>query len=96
MTYGPDAVHELIEESEWSYPVSTRRLEGEHALANLHIDAKGNSIMLSELLADANVDRFDSREDLERKLEPAFERQREARRIGIVGRIKRAFLGGSR
>ena len=96
MTHGPDAVHELIEESGWSYPVSTRRLEAEHALSNLHIDEKGNSIMLSELLVESNADKFDSREDLGRKLGPVFERHREARRVGIVGRIKRAFLGGSR
>lgn len=93
MTYGPDAIHELIEESGWSYPVSVRRLEDEHALANLHIDEKGNSLMLSELFVDANIDKFDSRADLERKLDPLFEREREARRVGIVGRIKRAFLG---
>lgn len=96
MTHGPDAVHELIEESGWTYPVSTRRIENEHALANLHIDEKGNSIMLSELLVDANVDGFDSYEDLKHKLEPVFERERQARRVGIIGRIKRAFLGRSR
>lgn len=93
MTYGSDAVHELIEESGWSYPVSKRRLENEHALANLQIDEKGNSIMLSELLLNANVDTFESREDLERKLAPVFEREREARSVGIFARIKRLFLG---
>lgn len=93
MTHGPDAVHELVEESGWSYPVSVRRLEREHALANLQLDEQGNSIMLAELLADAKVDSFDSREDVARKLEPVFERERRARRGGIVSRIKRAVLG---
>lgn len=93
MTHGPDAIHELVEESGWSYPVSVRRLEREHALANIQLDEKGNSIMLGELLADADVDRFESREDLDRKLGPVFERESEARRSGILGRMKGYFLG---
>lgn len=94
MTHGPEAVHELIEESGWSYPVSVRRLEREHALANVQIDAEGQSIMLSELLLDADVDRFESREDLERKLEPVFEEELVSRSNGLLGRVKRSLLGG--
>lgn len=94
MTHGPEAVHELIEESGWSYPVSVRRLEREHALANVQLDAKGHSIMLSELLLDADVDRFESREDLERKLEPVFREEIASRTDGLLGRVKRSLLGG--
>lgn len=93
MTDGPDAVHELIEESGWSYPVSVRRLESQHALANIQLDAEGRSIMLSELLVDADVDRFEDREDLRRKLEPVFEAEIESRRSGMLVRIKRSLLG---
>ena len=92
MTHGPDAVHELVEESGWSYPVSTRRLEREHALANVDVNEDGNSMMVAELLGKADVDRFESREDLEAKLGPVFEAETERRREGVLGRLKRAFL----
>jgi hypothetical protein len=93
MTHGPDAVHELITESGWSYPVSVRRLEREHALSNVQVDEKGNSIMLAELFSRTDVDRFEDRADLESKLGPVFEAESERRRVGIVGRLKRTFLG---
>lgn len=94
MSYGPDAVHELVVESGLSYPVSVRRLEREHALANIEIDEDGNSAMLAELLAETETDSFDSEADLRAALEPVIEREREARRTGIVGHLKRTFLGG--
>ncbi|WP_101296997.1 hypothetical protein [Halegenticoccus soli] len=93
MTHGPDAVHELVEDSGWSYPVSVRRLEREHALANVQLDERGNSIMLAELLSGADVDRFESREDLDRKLRPVFEAERKERATGVIGRLKRSLLG---
>ena len=93
MTRGPDAVHELIDESGWSYPVSAGRLERNHPLANVPIDDRGNSMMLSELLLAADVDEFEDRADLERKLGPVCKRESDARNTGIVGRLKRAFLG---
>jgi hypothetical protein len=93
MTHGPAAVHELIEESGWSYPVSVRRVEREHALANIQVDKKGNSIMVAELFAQTDVDRFEDREDLERKLEPVFEAESERRKVGIIGHLKKTFLG---
>lgn len=93
MTHGPDAVHELVAESGWSYPVSVRRLEREHALANVQLDEEGNSIMLAELLSQADVDRFESREDIGSKLGPVFEAESERRNVGLFGRIKKTFLG---
>lgn len=93
MTHGPDAVHELIVESETSYPVSVRRLEEEHALSNVEIDKKGHSMMLAELLSQADVNRFEDEADLRRKLQPFFERERQRRHVGIFGRLKRVFLG---
>lgn len=94
MTYGTDAVHELVEESGWSYPVSTRRLNREHALTNINLDAKGNSLMVGELLGMADADRFESREDLEAKLGPVVEAESRRRNVGILGRIKRTFTKG--
>lgn len=93
MGHGPDAVHELIDESGWSYPVSTRRLERSMPMENVAIDEDGNSMMLSELLQEADVDRFEDREDLERKLGPVCRDESEARKVGILGRVKRAFFG---
>lgn len=94
MTHGPDAVHDLVTESGWSYPVSVRRLEREHALANVQVDEKGNSIMLAEVLGQTDVDRFESREDLVTKLGPVFEAESKQRNVGLLGHIKRTFLGG--
>lgn len=93
MAHGPDAVHDLVVEAGWSYPVSTRRLERDHALTNVQIDEQGNTMMLSELLLAADVDRFEDRDDLERKLAPVCEAESAARNPGIVGRLKRTFLG---
>lgn len=93
MTHGPDAVHELITESGWSYPVSVRRVEREHALSNIQLDKKGNSIMVTELLSKADVDRFESRADLERKLGPVFDAESERRRVGLIGHLKKTFFG---
>jgi hypothetical protein len=93
MTHGPDAVHRLVDDAGWSYPVSAERLERNYALENVQIDERGNTMMLSELLVAADVDRFENREDVERKLAPVFEAESEARDSGIVGRLKRTFLG---
>lgn len=92
MTHGPEAVHELIEESGWSYPVSVRRLEREHALANVRLDEDGNSAMLSELLARGEFDRFESRTDLDEKVGDVIDEELAERKTGIVERIKRTFL----
>jgi hypothetical protein len=92
MTHGPEAVHELIEESGWSYPVSVRRLEREHALANVQLDEGGNSAMLSELLARGEFDRFESRTDLDEKVGEVIDEELAERKTGIVERIKRTFL----
>lgn len=92
MTHGADAVHEIIEDSGWSYPVMMSDLEREHALTNLDIDADGKSIMLGELLVDVEVDRFESQEDLEAKLKPVFEAERERRKLSFFERIKHLLL----
>ena len=92
MAHGPDAVHELIEESGWSYPVSVRRLERKHALANVQLDESGNSAMLSELFARGDFDRFESRSDLEEKVGSVIEAELAARETGIFERIKRTFV----
>lgn len=92
MTYGPDAVHELIVESNWSYPVSAGQLERNMPMENIAIDEAGNSMMLSELLHTADVDRFENPEDLKRKLEPVCETESKSRQTGVVGRLKRAFF----
>lgn len=92
MTHGPEAVHELIEESGWSYPVSVRRLEREHALANVQLDERGNSAMLSEVLSRGDFDRFESRSDLEEKVGSAIEAELASRDTGLFARIKRTFI----
>lgn len=93
MANGPDSVHEIIVESGWSYPVTARRLETSRPMANIIIDEKGNSMMLPELLHKADVERFDSREDLEQKLGPVCEAESKERHLGILGRLKQTFLG---
>jgi hypothetical protein len=92
MTHGPDAVHELIEESGWSYPVSVRRLENQKPMENITIDERGNSMMLFELLHEADVKRFDDRSDLEAKIQPVCESESASRRVGWIGKIKNIFF----
>lgn len=93
MTYGPKKIAELVEESGWSYPVTTTRLERKYALENVQIDEKGNSIMLGELLSNTDVDRFEDEDDLYVKLEPLFEAERQERHVGVLGKIKQLVLG---
>lgn len=93
MAVGTQEIHELIEEAGWEYPVSVRRLRGEYPLENVEIDQRGNSMILSELLAEVETDRFDSRSDLERAVEPVVRRESERRRVGWLGMLKRAVLG---
>lgn len=93
MAHGPEAVHELIEESELTYPVSATRLEREYALANIEIDEAGNSIMLSELLLKADIDRFEDYEDLCQKLEPVFDDESSTRQTSIIDKVKKYLLG---
>lgn len=92
MVHGAAEVHELIEEAGWSYPVTKSRLERKYALENLDIDADGQSAMLGEILARVEDDRFESREDLEAKLQPVFELERKERKPGLLGRVKDIFL----
>lgn len=88
---GVDAVAKLIEDAGWSYPVSTRRLMNEYALNNVEIDSAGNTAMIGELVDPSDFREFTSREDLEQKLGPVFERHRDERRTGIVERIQQYF-----
>lgn len=93
MSHGPEAVRELIESSELSYPVSVRRLERKHALTNVQLDERGSTAMLSELLARGDFDRVESQSDLEEKLGAAIEEELAARETGLLARIKRTFTG---
>lgn len=93
MTHGPDAIAELVREGGTSYPISVSQLEREHALDNVQIDERGNSMMVGELLAEVETDRFEDEEDLRASLEPAFEAERERRNTGIIGTIKELVLG---
>ena len=95
MTFGPDAVRYLIEESDLSYPVSVRRLEREYALENVELDAAGNSVMLAEILGEVEDDAFESEQDLVETLEPLFEEQSRKRNDGLVASLKRLFLSRS-
>jgi len=90
-THGTDAVRRVIEDAGLEYPVTVDRLVREHALANVDIDAKGNSIMLGELLNRARVSEFADGDDVDRKLSPVFERLRAERNPSLVGRIIRIF-----
>ncbi|WP_435185602.1 hypothetical protein [Halobellus sp. EA9] len=91
MEHGTDAIHELIEDSGWSYPVKVQRLEREHALADVEIDEDGNSITVAELLENVDANQIDSRKDLDRIFDPVLEREVNSRDVGLLGKIKRAF-----
>lgn len=91
MTHGTDAVAELVAESELSYPLRVRRLLAEHALANIDLDERGNSLTLSELLGSTDLREFESEADLRSKVSPLVERHREARRSGPVARLLDRF-----
>jgi len=58
-------------------------------MANIIIDENGNSMMLSELLVEADVQRFESQEDLQRKLGPVCEAESSARQTGSSGSSRR-------
>jgi len=90
-THGTDAVRRVIEDSDLEYPVPVDRLVREHALVNVDIDAKGNSIMLGELLNQAGVSELIDEDDVDRKLAPVFERLRAERNPGLIRRIVRIF-----
>lgn len=87
--HGADAIAALIEDAEWSYPVSTRRFLGEYALQNIEIDEKGNSVMIGEVVDPNEFREFTSEDDLRRKLTPVFERLRAERQSGIMRRLRR-------
>lgn len=92
MTHGPDAVQELIEDADLTYPVSVNRLERKRPLANVELSEEGYSIMLVELLSETDVEEFESERDLEEKLQPVFDRKREERKPGVFERVKDVFL----
>lgn len=93
MSHGPEAVHELIEDSGMSYPVTVHELEREHALANVQLDSRGNTAMLSEVLANGDFDRFESREDLQEKLDDAIRAELADRQTGWIAKLKSTFFG---
>jgi len=87
MSYGVDAIHDLIVEAGWSYPVSVQRLEREYALTNVEIDEKGHSTMIVELLDRVEANEFESESDLRQKLEPALEAE-QSQRPSLLDRLK--------
>jgi hypothetical protein len=93
MSHGADAIHELIQKSGMSYPVTVRELEREHALSNVQLDSRGNTAMVSEVLANGDFDRFESQQDLQEKLEGAIRAELAERQTGWVAKLKSTFFG---
>lgn len=88
MTHGSDTVHELIQNSGWSYPVSVSRLERAHSLENVELNEDGLSMMLVELLTDVEADTFKTESDLHEKLDPIIRAHVNERTPGLFGRVK--------
>jgi hypothetical protein len=93
VSYGVEAVAELVAGSRLSYSVSVRQLRDEFALTNVNIDERGNSMMVAGILGQTDADRFMDREDLLETLEPLFEVERKERQPGILGRVKLFLIG---
>jgi hypothetical protein len=49
--------------------------------------------MLAELLGETDIDQFESYEDLVIKLGPVFETESDRRNVGLIGHLKKTFLG---
>lgn len=89
MSHGADAIVEIIDESDWSYPVTVRRLERVHGLDNVRLDAKGDHyVMVIELLSRGDLDRFESEADLREQVAPLVEEELSERRSGILDTVK--------
>ena len=92
MKSASDTVIQIIHEAGWSYPVSVRRIENHRPMTNIAIDESGNSMMLSELLNRAEINKFRSPDHVEEVLTELCLVESQHRRVGLLGKLKQSFF----
>lgn len=86
--FGIAALDARMEDADVSFPVTADDLAAQYGATEIPFDAAGNSVTLADALADADRDRFESRQDLLNGLHPVFERKREATSTSLLAQLR--------
>jgi hypothetical protein len=86
--FGIAALDARLEDRDVSFPVSTADLTAAHGDLRVAVDPAGHEIALREALAECDTSSFDSQQELLNALHPVFERQRERRSRGVLGKLR--------
>jgi len=86
--FGIAALDARLENRDVSFPTTAADLEAAHGDVRVAVDPAGNRITLREALAECETSSFDSQQELLNALHPVFERQRERRSGGVLGKLR--------
>lgn len=86
--FGIAALDARVDERDVSFPISSDDLTAAHGDVEVAVNAAGNTVTLSEVLAECETQEFESKQELLNRLHPVFERKRERLSGSLVGRLR--------
>jgi len=86
--FGIAAVDAVLKRRDISFPATKRTLEGRLGDESIPYDVHGNTIPLSQALAELEADAFEDRQELLNALHPVFETYREEYSGGVFAQIR--------
>ncbi len=86
--FGIAAVDARLRDVELSFPADREEVLATLGDAHVPYDVDGSDVRLGTLIADVERERFESRQELLNELHPRFERYREQRSGGVIGRLR--------
>lgn len=86
--FGIAALAAHLDEADIDYPADQHELTRALDDPDIPIDGHGHSVSLSDILAEANVNQFDSQKDVLNTLHPVFEAHRDNVGAGVLASIR--------
>lgn len=87
--FGIAALIPLLEEHNLRFPLSTERLIEQLNDPEIPVDASGQTVSLSTVLAETTQSEFESQQELLNTLHPIFEQHRQNASSSLIGSIRR-------
>jgi hypothetical protein len=86
--FGIAALDARLEGRDVSFPTTAGDLAAAHGDLRVAIDPAGHDVTLGEALEECDHQSFDSKQELLNALHPVFERKRENRSGGVLGKLR--------
>jgi hypothetical protein len=88
VTFGIAALDAHLEEAGITYPVDASTVVDRLGDPEIPYDANGNTLRLSEAVAETHFTRFENEQELLNALHPVFEDHRESSGSGVLAQLR--------